>query len=96
MNQAVRSRAVKALVLVEDPYLPFSLIDKGTVRENMYGEQTDRAYEGLEMKQWDEVRFPGSFGESEISGFLQDVLHTLLPERDLTSEVDLFEQGKFD
>jgi hypothetical protein len=102
MNRVVpaHSRVVKELVLVEDPELPFAATDKGTVREkltlSMYAEQIDKAYEELEMNQRDELVFPKSFEEMDISAFLQDALHTLLPDRDLTSEVDLFEQGKLD
>jgi len=99
MNNTVpaHSRVVKELVLVEDPRIPFALTDKGTVRGkitlNLYADQIERAYEGLEMKQHEEIALPSTFERADIFAFLQDVLHPLLPHAELTSEADLFEYG---
>ena len=77
---------------------PFRLTDKGTVREKvtlqLYKEKIDEAYEKLETQQKDEVSFPTTFDERSVAGFLQDVLRTMLPDKELTSNADLFEYGK--
>ena len=102
MNNIIpaHSRVVKELVLIEDEQLPFSLTDKGTVREKitvkMYEDQIENAYRNLEAVENDRVASLSGYGKEDITLFLKDVLQDLLPDGEFTDQADLFEYGEFE